>query len=113
MCRVLLLKWHRRNEMDTEAEMAWLEDSDVDERQRIAMCHAAALEDVGGRREGVDALRVCLGVGEERFAGPNPTTTAERMERAAGSDDEFQSEAHVEVFFGVALALAKLSFKDN
>eukprot|EP00584_Thalassiosira_punctigera_P010301 CAMPEP_0172546906 /NCGR_PEP_ID=MMETSP1067-20121228/16568_1 /TAXON_ID=265564 ORGANISM="Thalassiosira punctigera, Strain Tpunct2005C2" /NCGR_SAMPLE_ID=MMETSP1067 /ASSEMBLY_ACC=CAM_ASM_000444 /LENGTH=548 /DNA_ID=CAMNT_0013333905 /DNA_START=75 /DNA_END=1718 /DNA_ORIENTATION=+ len=98
VCELLLRQWQVKHGM--EVDPTRLSEEELSDRRRIALCHAAALEGVANRRrEGIDVLRLCLGGERECF-------TTEHEER-----DEFPPEEHLDV--AVALALAKLYFKDN
>jgi len=97
VCEMLLRQWQVKHGMEVE-DPTQLSEEELADRRRIVLCYAPALEGLGRRRDGTDALRLCLGVGEECF------TEHEAC-------DEFPSEEHLDV--SVALALAKLYFKDN
>jgi hypothetical protein len=96
VCEYLLQEWQGIYGMEVDATQ--LDPTELAERRRIVLCHAAALEGTGRRREATDALRMCLGVGEEWLS----------------ENQEFDEYPSIEVLdVTVALALAKLYFKDN
>ena len=96
VCEQLLKQWQVKHGM--EVDPTQLSDDELAERRRIVLCYAAALEGLGRRRDDTDALRLCLGVGQECFTEHEES-------------DTFPPEEHLDV--SVALALAKLYFKDN
>jgi len=95
VCEMLLKQWQAMHGMEG-GDM--LNDTELEERRRIVLCYAAALEGLGRRRDAVDALRLCLGVCQEVFIEHEDS-------------DIYPSGEQLDV--GVALALTKLYFKDN
>lgn len=94
VCKMLLRAWQVEHGM--EVDPTQLSEEELADRRRITLCYAAALEGIGRRREGIDALRLFLGVVQECFKD---------------SDEQLPSEEYLDV--SAALALAKLYFKDN
>lgn len=92
--KMLLKQWQAKHGMEGDTN----NEDELADRRRIVLCYAAALEGLGRRRDGIDALRLCLGVLQECFTEHEDC-------------DEFPSEEQLDV--SVALALAKLYFKDN
>ena len=64
VCEMLLKQWQSIYGMEGGDS---LNEEQLEERRRIVLCYAAALEGLGRRRDAVDALRLCLGVCQEVF----------------------------------------------
>ena len=105
VCEMLLQQWQSKHGMEvvTDTSSQQLTVKEIDERRRIVLCYAAALEGLGRRRESVNVLRSSLGVVEECYVN-NASNENE-------NEEEFPTEEYLDV--SVALALAKLYFKDN
>ena len=95
VCEMLLKQWQSMHGMEGSDS---LNDTELEERRRIVLCYAAALEGSGRRRDAVDALRLCLGICQEVFTEDEDS-------------DTYPSEERLDI--SVALALTKLYFKDN
>ena len=95
VCEMLLKQWQAMHGMEGDDT---LNDTQLEERRRIVLCYAAALEGLGRRRDAVDALRLCLGICQEVFTEHEDS-------------DTFPLEEQLDI--SVALALTKLYFKDN
>jgi hypothetical protein len=104
VCEMLLRQWQVKHGMEANNEdsddptTAMLTEEEWADRRRTVLCYAAALEGLGRRRDAMDALRLCLGVG--------PEWLTEHQEI-----DQYPPTDRLDV--PVALALAKLYFKDN
>lgn len=102
VCETLRRSWQVRHGM--EVDPTALADGELSNIRRITLCYAAALEGVGRRDDGVDALRLYLGVGKERFRDcPDDDD----------DDDEERLPPNQTLDVSAALALAKLYFKAN
>ena len=99
VCKMLLQVWHAQHGMELHHNSSVLTE-DVNERRRIVLCYAGALEGLRRRQEAVDALRLCLNIGKEEF----------NEEAEEGGDDDLPDGP---LDIQVTLALAKLYFKDN
>ena len=130
VCEMLLQQWQAKHGMEVslschgrESSQSLTNNEELDNRRRIVLCYAAALEGLGRRREGEDVLRLCLGVAEECYtelqssspsSSPSPSPSPSYDDNHDDNDDDelhFPSEKYLDV--SVALALAKLYFKDN
>ena len=96
VCETMLRQWQVKHGM--EVDPTSLDREELDDRRRIVLCYASALDGAGRRRDAVDALRLCLGVGQEWL------TEHEEMDECPAGDNLDAT---------VALALAKLYFKDG
>lgn len=82
-----------------EVDPTTLTQEQLYNRNRIVLCYAAALEGVSRRNDGIDALRLHLGIRPKW--------------ECCTEDDDFPSDENMQASLVVALALAKLYFKDN
>eukprot|EP00978_Attheya_sp_CCMP212_P005822 scaffold12972_cov44-Attheya_sp.AAC.1 len=70
VCEMLLRQWQVKHGMeanndDADDPTTTLAEEEWADRRRTVLCYAAALEGLGRRRDAMDALRLCLGVGPE------------------------------------------------